>query len=137
MKKTALITSLFFALPLLASAQQLVPIFNLVTSLRGIVNSLIPLLIAAALVAFFWGLVRYIWGSTSKAGKANGRSIMIAGIASLFVMISVWGIINLASSALNLNNVTPNFPSVYSGAGGGNCPPGTSYHNNGNTGYCQ
>jgi len=60
---------------------------------------LIPILIAAALVFFFYGLVQYI----RKPEIAEGRNVMIAGILSLFIMVSVWGLVNLAQNALGVN----------------------------------
>ena len=62
---------------------------------------LIPVLIAAALVVFFWGLVKYIWGGGK--GHDAGRNTMIAGILSLFIMVSIWGLVNLAQSAFGVN----------------------------------
>jgi hypothetical protein len=63
---------------------------------------LIPILIALALVAFFWGLVRYVWSGGEF--KEGGRNIMIAGLVALFVMVSVWGIIRLAQNTLGIGS---------------------------------
>jgi hypothetical protein len=114
--KKALTLVFLYSLPLIAAAQsfnalpvsnngvgQLTPIKNLVLSLGQIFNFLIPVLIAAALAVFFWGLVKYIW-SQGKDSKA-GRQIMTAGLVSLFVMVSVWGIILLAQNALGVSSV--------------------------------
>ncbi len=100
MKKTALTTAALFALPFVAFAQtgNLSNIQQLVVSVGNIVSLLIPILIAIALVAFFWGLIKYIWGGGKETAK--GKSIMIAGIISLFVMVSIYGIINFAQNAL-------------------------------------
>lgn len=101
MKKSLAITFLY-ALPFVAFAQSgnLTPIKNLVVSVGQILNMLIPVLIAAALVVFFWGLVMYIWSGGKNS--AQGRKVMLAGLISLFVMVSVWGIVRLAQSALNV-----------------------------------
>jgi hypothetical protein len=99
MKKTAFISAALFALPLIASAQALQPIKNLIVAVGGILNMLIPILIAAALVVFFWGLVQYI----RNPELSEGKNVMIAGILSLFIMVSVWGLVNLAQNALGVN----------------------------------
>jgi len=99
MKKTALLSLALFALPFVASAQALQPIKNLIVAVGGILNMLIPILIAAALVFFFWGLVKYI----REPEHAEGRKTMIAGIISLFIMVSVWGLVNLAQNALGVS----------------------------------
>jgi hypothetical protein len=102
MKKTVIASSLLFALPFLASAQQLQPLVNLVQSVGHIVNLLIPILVALAIVVFFWGLVLYIRKSGGEKATDEGRRIMIAGLISLFIMVSVWGIVNLAQQALGV-----------------------------------
>jgi hypothetical protein len=107
MKKTAFASLALFALPLLAFAQALQPIANLVTATGRILDMLIPVLIAAALVVFFWGLVQYILHPEGGEHGGGGRPIMIAGLVSLFIMVSVWGIINLAQNALGVQGNAP------------------------------
>ena len=116
MKKTAAqslsLAFVLFAAPLIASAQALTPLKQLIVSVGSILNLLIPVLIAAAIVVFFWGLVMYIW--KSGEGHAEGRNTMIAGIVSLFIMVSVWGLVNLVQNALgvsgNANVTVPQVP---------------------------
>lgn len=105
MKKTALIASLFFALPFIASAQTVGNVQNLIFLAGRILNALIPILIALAVIIFFWGLIKYIMGSAKSA--AAGKSIMIAGIVALFIMVSIWGIINFIQNSLGVNNNAP------------------------------
>src|SRR3990167_9356663 len=107
MKKIAAVSFVLFAVPLVASAQALQPLKNLVVSLGNLLDMLIPVLIAAALVVFFWGLVQYIRASGSEEGHEKGRNTMIAGLISLFIMVSVWGIIALAQNALGLQGNPP------------------------------
>ncbi|MSR71011.1 hypothetical protein EXS62_03150 [Candidatus Kaiserbacteria bacterium] len=92
-------------------AGTLTPLKQFVQSLGEIVNMLIPILIAVALIVFFWGLIQYI--RQSGKGHEAGKKIMIAGLVSLFVMVSVWGIIRLAQTALlggNANDTNINAP---------------------------
>jgi hypothetical protein len=99
MKKTALISTALLAFPFIASAQALQPIKNLIVAIGGILNMLIPVLIAAALVVFFYGLVQYI----RKPELSEGRNVMIAGILSLFIMVSVFGLVNLVQNAFGVS----------------------------------
>lgn len=107
MKKTALFSSILWAAPLLALAQ--VPAQNLrglITLAGDLLNMLIPVLIALALVVFFWGLIQYIRGAGGEE-KDGGRKIMIAGLLALFIMVSVWGIIRLAQNTLGVQGTQP------------------------------
>ena len=94
-------------------AGNLTPLKQLIVSVGEIVNLLIPIAIAVALIVFFWGLIKYI--QASGKGHEQGKNIMIAGLVSLFVMVSVWGIVRLEQSALGVdqNNTinAPRFPS--------------------------
>jgi|SRR6185437_2085517 len=107
MKKTALYSAVLFALPFVAFAQALQPVKNLIVAIGQILNMLIPLLIASAIVVFFWGLVKYIWSGGSEEGREQGKHVMIAGLVALFVMVSVWGIVALAQGALGVQGNAP------------------------------
>ena len=77
---------------------------QLISFAGDILNRIIPVLIALALVIFFWGLIQYI--RTNKGGK----DIMIAGLVGLFIMVSVWGIIRIAQNTLGVGSGGP--PSI-------------------------
>jgi multisubunit Na+/H+ antiporter MnhB subunit len=116
-KKTAYFTFVMMALPLVAFAQaNLEPIRQIVQAAGSIIQGLIPILIGLAIVVFFWGLIKYVWGEKGEVNQARGRSIMTAGLVALFVMVSLWGIILLAQDALNIQTVrqlpAPRIPSL-------------------------
>ena len=106
MKKT-LAVAFLYAVPFVVAAQSgepgnLIPLKNFARNLGDLFNILIPVLIALALVVFFFGLVRYIWGGGKDS--TAGRKIMFAGLIALFIMVSIWGIIRLAQNALGVDS---------------------------------
>ncbi len=104
MKKTALVSAALLALPFVVSAQgNLSNIGTLVGSFGTIANMAIPIMITVALLFFFWGLITYVRGAGEDKGE--GKKIMLGGIAALFIMVSIWGIVGFAQSALGINNV--------------------------------
>jgi len=87
--------------------------------LQGILNELAtliqtatPLVVALALLFFFWGLATYILAAGNEEKKKNGRSIMVWGVLALFIMVSVWGIINVIRTTFGLENNQVEVPSV-------------------------
>lgn len=58
-----------------------------------LISLLIPIVAAIALLAFFWGLAKFILHSDSDSAHEEGRQIMFWGIIALFVLVSVWGIV--------------------------------------------
>ncbi len=72
----------------------------IITAIGSIINLLIPILVGAAVIVFFYGLVQYI--SKGGEGHKEGRNVMVAGITALFVMVSLWGIIQFIQNSLNI-----------------------------------
>lgn len=105
MKKSVFAGISLWFLPALSFAQTYQQTGNdvngLIATANSILSSIVPLLITLALIVFFWGLVQYIL-SSGEGDHKKGRAIMIAGIVSLFVMVSVWGIIRLAQNTLHV-----------------------------------
>lgn len=69
---------------------------------QTIVKATGGLLMAAAMVAFFYGLVQYIWGARQGDAKkiSDGNTFIKWSLVALFVMFSVYGIIKWTQSTL-------------------------------------
>lgn len=75
------------------------PLVQMLTLVRNIADRLIPILVALAVLAFFWFLVRFIWkGSEDPTERDKMKGGMVWSILAIFVMVSVWGLIGLISS---------------------------------------
>ena len=111
MKKALFVFGLF-ALPAVASAQGLTNIDNLLKSIGKLISTATPIVVGLALLAFLWGLAVFVFSAGNEDAQTRGKSIMIWGVVALFVMTSVWGLVNFIDSALGLNDTGPNIPSV-------------------------
>lgn len=101
-------------LPLVVSADQFTGTKDLIRAVGGLINPIIAILAGAALIVFFYGLMKFIFrvGGDEKAVE-GGRKLMLWGLLALFVMISVWGIISLMQRELSLpTGTTPPIPPV-------------------------
>lgn len=99
MKKLALIVGAL-ALPLTSFAA-LDNVSGLITDIGSIVNKIIPILFALALLGFFYGLVMYIFGKEDNKDKA--KKTMIWGVVALFIMASIWGLVSFIGSAVGVD----------------------------------
>jgi hypothetical protein len=114
MKKT-LLTSALLLLPGFAFAQiSLAPVQQFLAAINLLEATLIPILIAGALVVFFVGLVKYLWASKGSAeAHRKDKNVMVWGLVALFVMVSVWGLVRLGQQAFGISgNETINTPIV-------------------------
>jgi hypothetical protein len=101
MKKV--VTALLLTTPMLSFAQALTQVNTLAAGFGTIVNTLIPIMMALAVLAFFWGLVKYIASASDEAAKESGKNLMIWGMIALFVMVALWGILGWVQSNLGLS----------------------------------
>lgn len=60
-----------------------------------IINKLVILLIGVGLLVFIWGLVKYITAAGDEEQVKEARRFIVFGLIAFFVMMSVWGLVNL------------------------------------------
>lgn len=73
---------------------------NALASVTELINSLIPIVISIALLLFLIGIVRYVTAGGDEEARAAARGMIIFGIIALFVMVSVWGFVNILSRSI-------------------------------------
>ena len=113
MKKYLAYVSTALALPLITFAQ--------ITSVQGagqfIINMIntvaVPVLFAVAFIVFIWGILQYfILARGDEEKQSVGRSYILYGLVGFFLMVSVWGLVNILIGTFNLNSNTPTYPSA-------------------------
>jgi len=66
-----------------------------------IIGVAVKLLMSLAVFAFLYGLTVFMWkGQESDTERANAKSYMTFGIISLFVMVSLWGLVGILSQTI-------------------------------------
>ena len=117
MMKKFIYAAITFA-PVLALAQTAgtTNIENIVKGIGKIINLIIPIMFALALVYFFWGLIKFIRSAGDPKAAAEGKGIMIYGIIAIAIMISIYGLVNWLATTLGVtqtgNVVLPTVPGI-------------------------
>ncbi len=75
---------------------------------RVIINPLIVLLFALAVVYFVYGLVRYLLAPDNEEIRTSSKSHMLWGIFGMFIMIAVFGIMNILLKTVGEENIKIN-----------------------------
>jgi len=70
---------------------------------NNVVAMLVILFGAAALATFLWGMVIFIKDADIPAEQKKGQDRMMWGLAALFVMVSVWGIVRMFQGFLGVD----------------------------------
>lgn len=63
-----------------------------------VINLAIPVLGGAILLVFMWNSARYIFSAGNAEEKGKGKALIGWGIAGLFVVFSIWGIVNIIAN---------------------------------------
>lgn len=102
MKKYSLfcIALIAYALPKLAFAAAPRTFAELVYRVVEIMNYAIGTLIVLGIVIYFFGAANHLYKLKAGGEVAEMRNFLLMGIAVLFVMVSVWGILTLLANTL-------------------------------------
>ena len=76
---------------------------SIVVDIGLIIQTATPIVVALALIFFFYGLAKYILNASDEEKKKEGRAIMIWGIIALFVIVSVWGLVRVIGNTFNID----------------------------------
>ena len=76
----------------------------------GFFNTAIGLIIAAAVVYIVWGAFTMI---RSEEKREEGKKVVLYGIIGLFVMVSIWGFVNILTNTFGTKTVSaPPIPTL-------------------------
>lgn len=113
-----------FALPSLAFAQPaggdnadftLDPLSDVVDEILVFVDTtVVPAIFAIAFIVFIWGVYTYfIAGGANEEKRSEGKQLVLWGLVGFFVMISIWGLVNILVGTLGPNGgTTPCLPQI-------------------------
>ena len=96
-----------FALPLVSSAA-ISNVSDVGTFIISTINNvLVPVLFAVAFMVFLWGAFDvFILGAQSEEIKEKGKNLMLWGLIGFFVMVSIWGLVNILTGTVSFGNNT-------------------------------
>ena len=63
-----------------------------------LINAVVPLLVTLAVVGFIYGIIQYFLYPDNEEKRKAGKNFMFWGIITLFVIVSVWGLVRIFST---------------------------------------
>ena len=99
-------------------------VWQLIGQIIAIIDQvLVPLLFAVAFIVFLFGVYRYfIEGGADEEKRKSGRDFVVFGLIGFFLMITVWGIVNVLVASLGFGS--QNRPALPCFTGGPLCGGG-------------
>ena len=81
----------------------LTTISSVLNRLGNIINLLIPFFIGLAVFFIIYGIFRYIVKSDNEEERGKAGQFILYGIIGVFLMVSIWGIINILVKSFGTN----------------------------------
>lgn len=97
----ALCAALFLLAPFVIYAQNMPPqnFKDIVALAIDLLEQALYILVALSMIVVLWGGVRLLLNFGDERGMQSGRQILLWGIIGLFVIFSVWGLVQIVQSA--------------------------------------
>lgn len=74
---------------------------SLLGNFTGIINLLIPLIMALTFITISWGVIKaWVMGDATEDDIEAGKKIAYVGVIVLVVMMSIWGILALLKEGI-------------------------------------
>ncbi len=77
------------------------------TIINNVFNPLVGIIMGLTLIYFLVGVFKYMQVAGDETKQKEGVSMMTYGIIALFVMVSVWGLVNLLQKTFPLDPTIP------------------------------
>jgi TRAP-type C4-dicarboxylate transport system permease small subunit len=72
----------------------------------AIINPILALLFAAALLYFIWGGFVFIISAGNDQARSEGRQHMLWGVIGMVIMVSVFALLNIGLNTFNVDRGT-------------------------------
>ncbi|OGF51717.1 hypothetical protein A3I27_04845 [Candidatus Giovannonibacteria bacterium RIFCSPLOWO2_02_FULL_43_11b] len=86
---------------------------SIVDTIIDFLDSIIPILFLIATIVFLWGIILFITSGGDEEKRKEGRQYIIFGLIGLFVMVAIWGIVNVLVDFFDFGGViAPDLPDL-------------------------
>ena len=76
---------------------------SIVGNIVAVINGFVVLGIALAVLYFVWGIFKYMIQLGDEKGRRESIIIITWGVLGLFVMVSLWGLIQMMIKSFGIN----------------------------------
>jgi len=79
---------------------------SLVNKIIENINYLMALVVGLAVFVFIWGIFRYFVAGANEKKVEEARNVLIYGLLGIFIMLSVWGLVNILINTFGFATTT-------------------------------
>jgi len=83
---------------------------SLVNKIIENINYLMVLVVGLAVFVFIWGIFKYFVAGANEKKVEEARNVLIYGLLGIFIMLSVWGLVNILINTFGFTATQPPIP---------------------------
>ncbi len=102
-----IVTVSLWASPFVAIAATDQNLEKLIAKIAGYLNNALELLMGFAVVAFVWYVIKYFILSSDEKNRGEAAQYVMWSLIGFFVILSVWGLVNILLATFNLGGSSP------------------------------
>ena len=76
---------------------------GLFSTLGNLIGKAQLLIVGLVSLAFFYGVFNFVLGANDKEKRESGKQFMIWSVVALFLMASIWGIVNILQETVGID----------------------------------
>ena|SRR3989344_2713097 len=96
-----------------ASGGQITTFVGLLNHINTILNTVIPFLVGLAVFVIIYGVFGYIRHSADEEKRTEARLFIVWGVIGVFLMLSIWGLVNILVNTLPLKKTPVPVGSIF------------------------
>ncbi|PIQ68528.1 MAG: hypothetical protein COV91_03680 [Candidatus Taylorbacteria bacterium CG11_big_fil_rev_8_21_14_0_20_46_11] len=82
-------------------------LYDVIAAVQDLIYFIMPIVVTLAVLVILWGIFGYVMHGDEEEKRTQGKQFIIWGIIGLFVMLSIWGLVNVLKSTFSLKNDPP------------------------------
>ncbi len=86
---------------------------GLLDALNGLMNAIVPFLVGLGVFVVIYGVFGYIAHSAEEEKRAEARQFILWGVIFIFLMLSIWGLVNILVNTFEFKRNAPTVESVF------------------------
>ena len=75
--------------------------------MNNVLNTIVPFIVGLAVLVIIWGIFGYISKAGEEEKRTEARMFIVRGVVGVFLMLSVWGLVNILDNSFNLSKTAP------------------------------
>lgn len=85
---------------------------GILDAIKSLIGVIFPVILAVAVIVVIWGIFKFILNAGDEEARKTGRSLILWGIVGIFLMLSVWGLVNILLGTFGLTTTVPTVPGI-------------------------